>query len=331
MSNGRFFLVAVLLCAASLAHTEPARAQATNLENVAAAQQLYDDGVKLFAAQQYVEACLKFEKVTQLVPKGVGGHEMLAECYKQIGRLGSAWEHYTAARALAYAAAQIERAQRNADSAKELEPKVAKITIVVPKEMQVIQGLVVLRDGQPQERALWNTPLPVDTGEHVVEVKTPDRKPKRDKVMILADGATVEFSIVLGVVKPPVIIPPAPVRPWQKPLGWTTAGIGAASLITSGMLSGVAVSKKNASNADGHCGENNVCDDVGKPLRDEAMSFANGATATFVIGGVLAAGGLVLVLTAPKAKKEQEASRQTGGLSLSTTISPMGVGLHGVW
>jgi hypothetical protein len=325
MSKQGFNLTTAALCIATCALPKLASAQTNDSANVAAAQQLYDEGVKLLQAQRYVEACLKLEKVTVLVPKGVGGHETLAECYKQIGRLGSAWEHYTTARVLAYAAAQIERAQRNADSAKELESRVAKITIVVRKEMDAIQGLVVLRDGQPQERALWNTPLPVDAGEHVIEVKAPDRKPWSGKVMILADGAAVKVNVGVGVVDP------GPVRAWQKPVGWTAIGVGGASLITMGILSGIAVTKKNASNADGHCGANNVCDNVGLPLRDQAMSLANGATATLVIGGVLAAGGLVLVLTAPKANKEQDAAGKTGGLSLSTTISPTGIGLHGTW
>lgn len=332
MIKQRFYLQAAMFFLATFAQLERASAQPSNSGNVAIAQQLYDEAVDLMKAGRYVEACLKLEKVTALVPNGLGGHETLAECYKQIGRLGSAWEHYTTARALAYAAAKMERAQRNADSAKELEPRVAKITIVVPKEMHAIAGLVVLRDGQPQERALWNTPLPVDTGEHVIEVKTPDHKPWSEKVMILADGAAVNVNVVPGVPDldkdPP---PPPPMRPWQKPLGWSAVAVGGASFVTTAILSGIAVSKKNASSADGHCGKNNVCDDVGLPLRDQAMNLANGATATLVVGGVLAAGGVVLLLTAPKKTREQEASGKPTGLSLSTMISPTGIGFRGAW
>lgn len=298
---------------------------------LAMAQQLYAEADDAMKAERYVEACPKLERVTDLVPKGVGGHGKLGECYEAVDRLGSAWEQYTTAQALAYAQGDRKRADEMAAKAKALEPRVARITISVPKEVMGLVGLIISRNGLPVEKALWNTPIPVDAREHVIEVKAPDRETKTQKVMILADGAMMQVNVLPGKIVTGTIPTQNASRTWQRPLGWSFLGLGGASLATTAILSGLAVGKKNASNADKHCKVNNECDGVGLDLRDQALSLANGATATVAIGGVLAAAGLIVVLAAPKENKERERPGKTSGLSLRATVSPLGVGLQGTW
>lgn len=315
--------------------TSAATAQTTGVDpgKLAMAQKLYEQATTLMDAQKYAEACPKLEQVTQVIPSGLGGHETLGQCYEALGRFGSAWEQYTVAESLAHSKGETQRAADMAAKAKALEPKVAKITIGVPKELQDVDGLTISRDGKKYEKALWNTPLPVDTGTHVIKVEAPGRIAWSKEMTVLADGVMLMVDVPQLIAEPvPPVVDPfneprLPERTWPKPLGWTSVGIGAASLITSGILSGLAVGKKNASNADGHCQtSNNHCDDVGLNLRDQALSLANGATATIVIGGVLAAGGIVLVATAPK----QEDRKKTG-IRLQVDVAPMGVGLRGTW
>ncbi len=331
MSTKWFFRSLVL--ATFVFCTSAATAQTSDVDpgKLAMAQKLYEQATNLMDAQKHADACPKLEQVTQIIPSGLGGHETLGQCYEALGRYGSAWEQYTVAESLAHAKGEAQRAADMAAKAKALEPKVAKITIVVPKELQNFDGLTISRDGKKHEKALWNTPLPVDTGTHVIKVEAPGRVAWSKEVTILADGAMLAVDVPQLVVEPalPVVdpfnTPSLPVRTWQKPLGWTSVGIGAASLITSGILSGLAVGKKNASN-NGHCQtSNNRCDDVGLDLRDQALGLASGATATVVIGGVLAAGGIVLVATAPK-----QDARKTG-IRWSVDVAPMGVGLRGTW
>ena len=307
---------------------------------LAQAQQHYEEAIALMDAQSYATACPKLEKVTKLVPNGIGGHEALAECYENLGRIGSAWEQYTVAQTLSLKAGEPERAATLSAHAKTLEPKVAKITIVIDQNLRNVGGLTILHDGEVQEPALWNTPLPVDTGKHTIEAKAAGRESWSKEVMVLADGASIEVEVPITRLNLLQVEPYIPgggggahavvssPRTWQRPLGFATLGLGVAGLATSGILSGLALEKRDASNADGHCNGSNVCDAVGLPLRDQAMGLANGATATIVAGGVLAAGGLVMVLTAPK-KKEEDAKKtaETWGVQ----ISPMGVGLRGTW
>jgi hypothetical protein len=96
-------------------------------------------------------------------------------------------------------------------------------------------------------------------------------------------------------------------------------------------LSAVAVSKRNASNADGHCNEQYGCDSVGKPLRDQALGLANVATATMIFGGVLAAGGLVIALTAPKSEEDGAENKKLAKMRWNFEVSPTSVGIGGVW
>jgi hypothetical protein len=318
----------LLLCASAAA----AQTQGVDAGKLAMAQKLYEQATSLMDAQKYADACPKLEQVTELVPSGLGGHEALGQCYEALGRFGSAWEQYTVAESLAHSKSESQRAVDMAAKAKALEPKVAKITIGVPKELQDVDGLTISRDGKNQEKALWNTPLPVDTGAHVIKVQAPGRIAWSKEVMVLADGAMLTVELPQLVVDPPVLIvdpfgqPRLPQRTWQKPLAWTSMGIGAATLITSGVLSGLAVGKKNESNTNGYCREGDICDETGLKLRAQALGLANGATATVVIGGVLAAGGIVLLATAPKQEE-----RKRAGMQWSVEVAPFGVGLLGTW
>ncbi len=331
----------VVLSVLVMVDVTPADVFAADLEstNVAAAQQIYEEARRLMDRKKYAEACPKLEQVAELLPKQPAPHEALGECYRALKRFGSAWEQFTFGQSMAQAKGESKRAAALAKRAKELEPKVAKIKIVVGKGMLATEGLAISRNGALQEKALWNMPMPVDTGDHVIEVIAPGREKWSKTVTILADGAqlSVEVPPLLALKPlPKPKPPPAPViivprRTWQRPLGGTALAIGGASIATSLVLSGVAVSKKNASNADGHCNAQWGCDTVGKPLRDQAVGLANVATATMIFGGVLAAGGLVVVLTAPKSEEDSAEKKRQAQFQWNFEVSPTSVGVGGVW
>lgn len=315
-----------------------AQAKEPSASELAAAQLLYEDARRAMDRKKYAEACPKLQQVTELLPKQPAPHDTLGECYKALGRFGSAWEQFVVGQSMAVAKGDPKRATALAKKAKDLEPKVAKINVIVRKELLMTDDATILRDGVLQDKAIWNTPMPVDTGDHVIEVLVPGREKWSKTVTVLADGAqlSVEVPPLVTIKRVRAINPPPPIivipkRPWQKPLGWTALAIGGASLVTSGVMSGVAAGKNNASKVDGHCNAANACDEVGKPLREQALGLANVATATMIFGGVLAAGGLVFVLTAPRNEVETTDSKKLGQLRWNVTVSPMGVGVSGVW
>ncbi|UQA56518.1 hypothetical protein [Polyangium aurulentum] len=318
-----------------------AQAQATSPAAVAKAQSLYDEAVAAMDAENYAVACPKLEQATELIPQAIGAREALADCYQGLGRLASAWSQYTVAQSLARSAGQEKRAAEAAAKAAALEPKLATVSIEAPESVTGLAGVTITLDSQVLNRALWGTAVPVDAGKHAIEVKAPGRQTwaqeltvtdgVRERVQVPVLGVSVEAQATPGTLAR-VVEPASPAAPrtWQRPLGFAAMGLGAASFGVSGVLAGLAAAKNGESKADGHCDAANVCDDAGLALRGDAMGLAHGATATVVIGGVLAAGGLVLVLTAP-AKEKAPVQGKVAGVRWGIEVAPTGLGVRGTW
>jgi hypothetical protein len=317
------------------------RAQSADPKVMATVQSLFDQAVEEMGKKNYASACPKLEQATQMLPEAIGAKETLAQCYEGQGRLASAWAQYGLVESLASRASQAKRASDAAAKAAALKPKLATLTVDVPGEVRGLSELVITRDGIALREALWGTALPVDTGEHVIEVKAAGRRPWSGKVQIDADGVQgrvtvpkLEAEAAAQEPPPPPVETPAdkPVeaapRPWQKPVGIAAIALGAVGLGTSGILAGLAVGKRNESNADGHCDAQNTCDETGLDLRRQAVGLGNGATAALVVGGVLAAGGVVLLITAPSRK---DAAEKTGMVRWGIDVSPARIGVRGAW
>ncbi len=336
MQTFRLFVRAVAFLAATFS-VEVASAQPAPVDpiKVAQAQRIYDEALTLMDAQQHALACPKLEEVTNLLPEGFGGHVALAECYEALGRLGSSLEELRVAEALAHAKGKPKEAADVAAHAKALEPKVSKLEIRVPAEMQGVLGLTVWRDGKKTERDLWDKPLPADTGKHVIRVEAPTRQTWTQEVRILADGAAVQVDVPVlqvNVVSPSLgpglieMTTGSSSRTWQKPLGWTAAGFAGGSFLAMGILAKLAADKQTASNLDRHCDKENNCDPVGMSLRNQSFTFANAGTAMFVVGSVLLVTGVVLVATSP-----QRVERKTTGGSWQVHVGPRAMGVRGDW
>jgi hypothetical protein len=282
-------------------------------------------------SENYVDAIRSLEQVTELRPSGIGGHGKLGECYEKVSRLGSAWEQYTIAQNLALGADDQERAYAMSAKAKKLEPRVARLTIVVPQELRSVNGLSVMHDGHTEEKALWDTPLPVDKGTHVIEVKADGFQTWTQEVDIPVDGhpETILLPTQLVRIPPPMLPIVRPVQTWHRPMGWTMTSMGLVSGAASGVLLGFAFRQQSASTISGHCDANNQCDQEGIAMRNRAQGLLQGATATAIVGGVLAAGGITMLIVAPK--KKDDTPGKTTGLLWNLDVAPQGVRLHGTW
>ncbi len=69
-----------------------------------------------------------------------------------------------------------------------------------------------------------------------------------------------------------------------------------------------------------HCNDQNKCDSEGIAIRNDAIAKGNVGTGLFVAGAVLAAGGVVLWVTAPSAPR-----------SVGVTMGPGSVLLQGAF
>jgi len=96
----------------------------------AMASQLFDDAERLFAAQNFAQACPKYAESHRLDPQ-LGSLLHLGECYTRLGRTASAWASFKDALELALARGDAREARIRQRIA-ELELHLPKLVILVP-------------------------------------------------------------------------------------------------------------------------------------------------------------------------------------------------------
>jgi hypothetical protein len=307
----------------SLAIAAPAHAQ--NASSQAAAQALFDDARNLMNDGKFAEACPKFAESERLDP-GAGTLLNLANCYEKNGQTASAWVTFKDAAAAADVKHRADWSQRARERSTALEPTLSRLTISVPQDAR-IAGLEIRRDGVLVGNAEWGTAIPVDPGDHGLEVIAPGKKKwtSTAKVGPKSDAVTVNVPVLedepKAVTPPPATTSPAqaataqPVAPAAEPpppaahaggtqrmVGIVLGGAGVAGLVVGGIFGGVASGKN--SDAKRLCPTTQCTSAEGVKDNDDAKSAATVSTVAMVAGGALLAGGLVLFFTAPKGGNE---------------------------
>lgn len=283
-------------------HAEP------NADDKALATMLFQEGRMLMASGLTAEACPKLEESLRLDPGG-GTLLNLALCHEQEGRLARSWSEFKEAVMVARRDGRPDREREAATHVDALEPRLSRLTIVVPAATQV-EGLVIERDGREIGPGAWSMAIPVDGGAHVVRATALGREPFTTTIVMgkEADHQTVEIPVLATPVvvvapTPRAVSSPAlaasdspPSEPTFTParLRWAgigTAGVGAILLGTAGYALATAMSAKNSSNsecfADG-------CTPVGLQRRSDAVSRGNLATLLGVSGAILVGTGATL-------------------------------------
>lgn len=313
-SPGRLLRFASLapVCALLL---QVALARAQN--DKAAAEALFDEGVRLMKQNDFSEACPKLEESERIDP-AVGTLLYLGECYERVGKTASSWATFREAASLANNSNQAERARVAGGRARELEPKLSRLSIDLTPDAARISGVVVKRSGQRVEPSLYGTALPVDPGEYSVEVTAPGYETWTAPIMVEAGGVSVSVRVpgLMKVPEAPVTPPPtaktsvsadqgpapAPLPPPAKhrrttgqTLGLVVGGVGV-TVLGLGTYFGVRAIGKN-SDAEAFCSGNNRCTQSGIDLTDEAKKYASAANIAFALGGGLVALGGVIFLS----------------------------------
>ena len=290
--------------------------------NRAAAEALFNQGRDLMTKGKFVEACPKFEASQQLDP-GLGTMLNLAECYEKTGRTASAWAEYREAIPLARAAGSKARQDLATERAQALQERLSTLTIRAMTGDDGDAHLEIRRDGVPMQSAELGAPIPVDPGEHLIEVAAPGKQPWSTKVQVGADAAKVQVDIPKleaadGAAPAPVAAPasappaatadtappPAPKSSGsaQRTAGLISAGVGVVG-IGIGTVFGLKASS-NWSDAKDTCRDGRFeCTQQGKNLQSDAKSAATLSTVGFVAGGALLGLGAVLYFTAPSKKE----------------------------
>jgi hypothetical protein len=325
---GRFRRLVALVpaCCLALAAT-PALAQ-TNAADKAAAEALFDQGVRLMKAGSFPEACPKLEESERIDP-AVGTLLYLGECYERVGKTASAWATFREAASLATNSGQSDRARVATARAQELDPKLSRLSIELAPDVAKIPGVVVKRGQQRLEPSLYGIPLPIDPGDYRVEATAPGYEVWSTPIKVDAGGANASVRVPSlvkspeGIAEPPPVVrsggapsaaaPPTAPSPQasrglttQQTLGVVAGGVG---LIGVGLGSyfGIRAISQN-SDAEQHCPKEGFCSTPrGVELTNQARDNAVASNVAFAAAAGLVAVGAVLYLTGGRSDTDRVA------------------------
>jgi hypothetical protein len=265
-------------------------ARASDGADKAAATELFNAGRDMMKNGDYATACPKLAESARLEPT-VGALAKLAECEEHERRLVSAYGRWHQALNLARATGD--------ERARDVEREVERLDAIVPKLRIVAAGVlpadtVIRLDAVELGPAGLGVPLAVEPGTHALQATAQHKVTWSTSVETKADGATTAVTIPALEDAPAPALAPAPapllsVAPWRT-LGLATAGVGVVALGVGTAFGVVAVNQRNSAGCPG-----NVCPDDGSAstLRG-AKGSADVATALFIAGGALVAGGLAV-------------------------------------
>lgn len=300
--------VSLVLVAEGTASAQPK----TSPGDAALAEALFRDAKSLMQQNKHAEACPKLEESQRLDPGG-GTQLTLALCYEGAGRFATAWAAFSEALTIAKRDNRPERAKIAQDKIDSVAAKMAYLTVVVPPEVASVSP-EVKRDGSVLRSTVWGTAIPVDPGEHLVEVTAPGKKKWARKVTA---GGSEGLKITLKITKledeegagsgkagpgddkgPET--PPKDGGPgsWKKPTGITLLVVGAIGMGVGGYFGFSALSKRK--DADDRCPAKECADPTAVALVDESKSAATISTVGIGVGAGLAVLGAIFVVTAPK-------------------------------
>jgi hypothetical protein len=307
--------VPFLLCGMGLFSSAAAQ------DKEALAEALYKSALDLMEQGKNEEACPKLKQSHEIDP-AVGTLLYLGLCYERLGKPASAWAAYRAAGEASRKANQPERREIALERAAKIEPTLSTLTLLMPPEARV-PGLQILIDGAPVGTASLGVPMPVDPGQHVVEVIAPGHETSSQDVVVDPNGATHTLNLrALAAVEPAAAAAtPATSQPphdaphdtgaglsSQQTVGLVVGGVGVLGLAT-GAYFGIRTQSAE-SEAKNHCTNYPTdCSPTGLDANEDAKTFSRYATAGFLVGGAALIGGAILYLTAPAATTDSESVR----------------------
>lgn len=307
----------------SLSVTSPALADAES-----DAKDLFARGRDLRNKGDCANASPLFYKAWRTYPQGLGNLRNHAECEEQLGHYSSsrrAWLDIKRALLTAPNDPKYEGWDKDAENAaNRLKPKVAVVTVEViqkigdqKKPANEKSGVELLINGEPVPANLIGAPLERDPGQYTIRVQAADAPQPVEQGIALAAGDNKKVSLELTrVPKEPPKDPNAgggvdPGYPngddkggsGTRTLGWIAIGVGAASLVGSGVTFLLYNGAK--SDLEAACGADweNTCPRSKEAERNDAVDTGKlmGTLSPIFLGvGVVGIGaGVALLVTSP--------------------------------
>jgi hypothetical protein len=267
--------------------------------NDAAAEALFMEGRSLVESGRVEEGCKKLE-ASQALDPGTGTLIHLGDCYEKLGRTATAWARFREAASRAARDGRTDWETIAKARAIELEPKLARLRVDAPA------GVTVRRDAQDVPAAALGSLLPVDPGDYTIAASAPGKKPWSAQVHVTPSATS---TIVVPPLEDDPASPPPPSdgsapHPTDssslRTIGYATGAVGIVGIVVGAVSGLMAISLNDR--AKKVCPNDGVCADEGaRNDSDRARTAATVSTIGFVAGGALLAGGVALILTAPRA------------------------------
>ena len=167
--------VATLCSASRPSSSQTSRMPTTRRPKAAAAQQLFDEALKLMDSRRFAEACPKLARSQELAPSG-GTLLNLGDCYEKNGQTASAWVSFRDAAARAATAGQKHAQAAALVRADALAAKLVHLKLTLAPDARR-PGLEIKRDGESVSNAELGIDVPVDPGTHKIEATAPGYVP----------------------------------------------------------------------------------------------------------------------------------------------------------
>ncbi len=323
----RWWFVRAAALALSLGLSGAALAQPT-AEDRAAAEALFEEGLKLVQAGEIATACDRFGESQRRDPQ-IGTLLYLATCHEQLGKSATAWVEFKDALAQAQQSGKADRAAQAQEGVTRVEATLSKINLTVAG---AVKDQRVTVNGR--EVRTFGVPLPYDPGQVTVEAEAPGHK-KLTKQVELAKG-----PVTLDVEVPPlereVVVAPPPTEPPERDrtLAYIVGGVGLGLVGVGLAFGGGALVEKSA--ADDHCEPPDTrksCTQEGLDGHDRANAWAWASNVTVGVGLAAVATGVVFLFVGPElypAAAPKQAGLRAPYLDLDDRGAAT-VGLTGVW
>lgn len=267
------------------------------------ARELHVKGAALFEKGQYAQAEAAFRAAWALKSHFTIAAN-LGACELKLGKARDAAEHLAYAVRLYTPESSPEREVARKLLA-EARAKVATLTVLVDADRAE-----VLVDGASVGATPLSDPLFLEPGAHTIEVRNEGEIRGSAKLDAKAGG---DETIRLSAKKRPVEVQERRTVP-----AVISFSVGGAGLVAGAIGAGLAVGKADELRA--ACGAAKQCPSSARGLASDAEAFANVANVGFVVAGVGAAVGAVLLLL-PPAKKT--------GAQAGVLVGPGFVGVRG--
>ena len=276
-------------------------------ENHAAeAEALFQRGVGLMKADNCADAIPEFLKSAAL-ERSAATLLNLGTCYARLGRKATAWKRFREAATTAQDEQDDAVRERALQAMNILAPTLTKVQIVTPPSAAPF----LIRVNGEVIHDYDGLPLPLDSGESVIEAASPGHEPWRRSVQANDLGATIVIQVPELQPLPPTPPRPESQAPYEPPRrdlrvpAIVVGGSGVAAIVV-GSVFGISA-KKTYDDSKQYC-QSDHCTSAGVDLRDSATTKATVSTLSIGIGVVAVATSVVLWLASPTSSPQRAGS-----------------------